>query len=409
MAEDMWGHYRAIKESTDPDTTRKEIGLFLDFLDEVRKANPELDEIKRRAVVKVAWIIAKRIWRPEVKGVELRELMRLGYRVFVNVMKGWPQDPKLEPRRFFMTGLAHRLSALEKGDGANRVPIPCEVAKGYLILAEKLLGFLAGDDFRRRPAPAETVELTKGKVKDFPSNLEQAIAFAHRCYRQYASGATPLKPSEAMLDYLKAHIGGGKWFGLYYGTWLVYVGRPIDARDYLADMTAANFGESWAWRGFAESFAGDAANCKRCLAKALLCPVHDETVSNGIAKKVHRALAAALRREGDEANARAEEALAASADPLPGNAEFYRALAAGAGRRVCDGRKRLWVEGTVMRRPGQAIAFIRAAGGVSCFVPPKLVDRNRLEDGMEVKGIAERSFDRKKNREGWAMARIVRD
>ena len=124
--------------------------------------------------------------------------------------------------------------------------------------------------------------------------------------------ASPAKllPGERLMAFLEAHLDEGEWFGFYYAMWLKAAGRTEEGTRHLLKTVEAKRNEAWAWDHLGETYVQEPEKARACYCRALTCPVHDEEISAGIAKKTHRKLAAVLRALGEADAADAEEALA---------------------------------------------------------------------------------------------------
>ena len=383
----LWAYYALACESADVAEQMRNASLFLRAYGRLLDEGVVLGAIEQAALNKVAWVIAKRIWKQDVRGIELRKLMQDAIYYAKHLAANFPSTSPLDSRRVFFCGLVVRLCALEKGEGGNRIAIPHEVARAYLELCDLSWNYLCDEDFARKPATEETKKATQGKVKDYPSTFEKSVAFANRCFKQHR-GSDSLLPTDSMMSYLKGRLQSGKWFRLYYGSWLMYLGKADQAREYFRSVVRANLREAWSWLYLGRSYKGERERQRTCYCQALCCPVRDPTIGEGLAKKIH----ADLLSIGFNLKDRTEE---------------VKAHAAGAEKLLCDGVTALWVEGVLERRDGWPHGFVRM-GSTSVFVSPPVIGKYRLNAGDPIRGIAEKSFDKKKGRDGWALKSILR-
>ena len=85
----------------------------------------------------------------------------------------------------------------------------------------------------------------------------------------------------------RRRLQSGKWFGLYYGSWLMYLGKADQAREYFRSVVRANLREAWSWLYLGRSYKGERERQRTCCCQALCCPVRDPTIGEGLAKKIH--------------------------------------------------------------------------------------------------------------------------
>ena len=85
----------------------------------------------------------------------------------------------------------------------------------------------------------------------------------------------------------RRRLQSGKWFGLYYGSWLMYLGKADQAREYFRSVVRANLREAWSWLYLGRSYKGERERQRTCYCQALCCPVRDPTIGEGLAKKIH--------------------------------------------------------------------------------------------------------------------------
>ena len=361
------------------------------------------------------WKMVKRIWDGTVRGRELRELMSDFLRLSKDGLLPVCDDNAVKIRHGFLIGLAKRIHALEKGEGGNRVAIPYDVAVPYLeILEQDCDDAVREEDFVRRPVTAEErarMERSAGKkvrLKEWPSNVETMVGGAARIVKEHAFTPAKLLPGERLMAFLEAHLDEGEWFGFYYAMWLKAAGRTEEGTRHLLKTVEAKRNEAWAWDHLGETYVQEPEKARACYCRALTCPVHDEEISAGIAKKTHRKLAAVLRALGEADAADAEEALASSDKPLPGRRDVYLGHVDEADLLLLGDRKTRVFEGVFEQNEGRAFGFVRCGskGRDNVFVPPP---RTRgLRDGDRVKGTAVLELDRKKGRESWSAAVIRR-
>ena len=85
----------------------------------------------------------------------------------------------------------------------------------------------------------------------------------------------------------RRRLQSGTWFGLYYGSWLMYLGKADQAREYFRSVVRANLREAWSWLYLGRSYKGERERQRTCYCQALCCPVRDPTIGEGLAKKIH--------------------------------------------------------------------------------------------------------------------------
>lgn len=381
------------------------------------------------------WQMVRRVWdgNAEVQGRELRLLMVDFLRLAKNGLSE-EDESAWKAQRGFLVGLARRLHALEKGEGANRATIPYDMAELYLRIAEENCVRLREEDFARRAIPEEARAHLRGaarKLKAWPSNVETVIGVAARCVKAHARTPAPLRPGERLFAFLGRHLSAGAWFGYYYALWLQAAGRPEEAARHLVKTVEAKKDEAWAWDLLGDLHAeGTPEQACACYCRALTCPVRKTEIAEPMARKTHRKLAAVLRalddadaevkeeliEQGDLEGpitslprpfrdaAAQEEALAQAEHPLPGQVAFYAEHADEADVLLLEGKRTRTFSGRLDRPEGRAFGFVRDDCGrrFDVFVPPPLA--KRCAHGARVKGTAVLAMDRKKGREGWEAA-----
>ena len=371
--------------------------------------------------VDYCWRMVKCIWANPPVGLDVVKIMSDDFLVLGmnDLLRAYDRATEIKHR--FFVGFAKRLKTAAKSASGGNINLPYEVAKGYVEMAEKF-GFaaLTQGDFQRRPVTSEQragMERKAGKkirLKEWPSNVDEAVGVAAQCVKLYQNSAMPLKPGERMMQFLLRHIDSNEWFGFYYARWLKVCGRDAESIRYLVEVVKRKKNDDWAWQYLGDSFVAEPEKARACYCRSLTCQVHDKEIADGVAKKTHRKLAVVLRATGQMVESALEEGLAASNEPLPGNRTFYLQYAPDARRLMYVGEKTLDFTGRFEKHQDKAFGFVRIVSGagfglsagkqISVFVPPPLA--KALENGTSVKGFAAQRMDEKKKRLSWTAEEI---
>lgn len=379
-------------------------------------------QLSQNDAIDYCWRMVKYIWANPLPSLEIVSVMAGDFLALSNggSFVGCANASEIQ-RRFFI-GFAKRLKAAGKTENGNAAILPFDVARCYVEMCEEF-GFavLKQDDFNRRPVTNEQkvgMERRTGKrirMKEWPSNVDEAVGVAAKCIKLYQNGGMSLKPGARMMNFLHDHIEGNEWFGLYYARWLKVCGRDDESAKYLVEVVRRKKNDDWAWQYFGDSFTNEPEKARACYCRSLTCPIHDKEIADGVAKKTHRKLAAVLRALGQVNEAELEDGFAVSDEPLPGNQEFYMLHASEARRLMCFGEKTLEFSGRFEKHQDKAFGFVRVVTGnngaialkqqISVFVPPPLA--KSLSNGIVVKGFAVQQMDEKKKRMSWTAEEIM--